>query len=108
MGTQLPEGELVSLGTHKQSSSKDVTVWALRADFEVSQFVSATIQIEWPPKSGTQIDIPENDRAEWMRLPEAQLKMFAYQVPILDALCVHLGITADAPQFVPLETVAGY
>jgi predicted NUDIX family NTP pyrophosphohydrolase len=107
MGAPVPEGELIELGTFKQSSSKDVTIWMLRADFDLARFKSQLITIEWPPKSGQQLEIPENDKATWMRLPEAQLKLFAYQVPILEAFCDRLGITADPPQIVPLETFTG-
>lgn len=102
MGLPVPDGEPVELGTFKQASAKIVTVWMVPGDFDLKRFKSQMTTIEWPPKSGQIVDIPENDKAAWWRLPEAQLKLFAYQVPILDAFCEKLGIAADPPQIVPL------
>jgi predicted NUDIX family NTP pyrophosphohydrolase len=42
--------------------------------------------MEWPPRSGQRITVPEVDRAQWFGLGEAREKMLPSQVPILNAL----------------------
>jgi predicted NUDIX family NTP pyrophosphohydrolase len=48
-------------------------------------------QLEWPPRSGKLIEIPEVDRAEWFDLPAARGKINPGQVPLLDRLVESMG-----------------
>jgi predicted NUDIX family NTP pyrophosphohydrolase len=43
-------------------------------------------QVEWPPKSGCLVDVPEIDRAAWFSVEEALTKITKGQIPIVQAL----------------------
>jgi predicted NUDIX family NTP pyrophosphohydrolase len=74
------------LGTIRQRNGKQVTAWAVEADFDVSAVVSNTFEIEWPPRSGRRQAFPEIDRAAWFDLDTARRKMIAGQEALLDRL----------------------
>ncbi len=86
LGAAPPHGQDVELGTVRQSSAKSVTVYAREADFDASSVSSNVIEIDWPPRSGRKLEIPEVDRAEWFDLATARLKLVKGQVPFLDRL----------------------
>lgn len=81
----LPPGELLLLGEFRQRSGKIVIAYALEGDFDPALLRSNTIEIEWPPRSGRKVTIPEVDRAAWFRIVEAREKMVSGQQPMLDA-----------------------
>lgn len=83
-------GELIALGVFKQPSGKLVSAYALEGEVDPSRLFSNVCQIEWPPKSGRFIDIPEVDRAEWFAPPEALRKIVKGQRPIIEALASKL------------------
>jgi predicted NUDIX family NTP pyrophosphohydrolase len=85
------DGSFLSLGSIRQPSGKEVTAWALEGDFDPAALVSNTCQVEWPPRSGRQIEIPEADRGAWFSLEEARKKIFRGQETLLDRLAVALG-----------------
>jgi len=97
LGSSVPEGVLVSLGMAKQSSGKIVYAWALESDLAVENIKSNMITIDWPPRSGKHMDIPEVDKAAWVTLAEAQTKMVKGQIPLLAALADHLGQALPKP-----------
>lgn len=75
------------LGEFRQRSGKIVTAFAVEApDFDPPAVTSNTFPLEWPPRSGRTIEVPEVDRAEWTPLPLARERLVAGQVPVLDAL----------------------
>lgn len=90
LGSPLPAGELVDLGTVRQSSAKSVTAYALDAAFDATDIRSNTFEMEWPPRSGTRRSFPEVDRAEWVDCATARVKLVAGQVALLDRLLEHL------------------
>jgi predicted NUDIX family NTP pyrophosphohydrolase len=49
----------------KLKSGKQVAAWMLERDADPAAVVSNTFEIEWPPKSGKQITVPEIDQAAW-------------------------------------------
>lgn len=85
-------GNFRQLTPVKLKSGKTVSAWAVEADIELGGFVSNTFQMEWPPKSGRTIEIPEVDRAEWMDIATARQKINAGQVALLTELA---GIVSD-------------
>jgi predicted NUDIX family NTP pyrophosphohydrolase len=85
-----PAGPLVALGHFKQSGGKIVVAFALAGDFDPGSLVSNSIEIDWPPRSGRKLVIPEVDRAAWFSLEEAATKLHLGQRPILTALSAHL------------------
>lgn len=80
------DGALTPLGLFKQPSGKRVAAFALEGGIEPSCVRSNECQIEWPPKSGRMIDIPEIDRAAWFTPQEALVKITKGQRPIIEAL----------------------
>ena len=91
MGSPPPDGHDERLGTVKQSTPKSVTVFARADDFDAENISSNTTEIEWPPRSGRRIDIPEVDRAQWCTVEEARTKLVKGQVPVIDLLLQHLS-----------------
>jgi predicted NUDIX family NTP pyrophosphohydrolase len=91
-----PEGHFHALGEIVQKSGKAVAAWACRGDFDPAKLVSNLCEIEWPPRTGKRLQIPEADRAEWFTLDEARIKLNPAQVPFLDRLAAHLAsVPAD-------------
>ncbi|OZF28676.1 NUDIX domain-containing protein [Rhodococcus sp. 14-2483-1-2] len=86
VGSDVPAGEHIELGTVTQRGGKIVTAFGVEADLDVSNAVSNTVEIEWPPKSGLMKSFPEVDRVEWFPLAQARTKLLASQHPFLDAL----------------------
>lgn len=87
-----PPGDLIALGTFRQSSAKVVIAFALEGDFDPSTLVSNTVSLDWPPKSGRTITIPEVDRAEWMSPERAEARLHKGQRPIVAALRAMLKV----------------
>ena len=81
-----PGTAFLELGSIRQAGGKLVTAWAFAGDCDPSALVSNTCMIEWPPRSGRQLAIPEVDRGAWFSLPEARLSIKSTQVPFLDRL----------------------
>jgi predicted NUDIX family NTP pyrophosphohydrolase len=79
-------GPFLPLGEIRQPSGKIVIAWAMPGDCDPSKLLSNTCMIEWPPRSGKQLEIPEVDRGEWFPIPDARRKIFEAQIPFLDRL----------------------
>jgi predicted NUDIX family NTP pyrophosphohydrolase len=79
-------GEFLDLGSIQQTSGKVVTVWAFEGDCDPSDLVSNTCLIEWPPRSGRSIEIPEVDQGRWFGIAEARRYIRKDQEQILDRL----------------------
>lgn len=86
-----PPGTMLSLGTFRQSSAKQVEAFALEGDFDPAALRSNTFAIEWPPRSGRLQAFPEADRAEWFTPEAARRKLVKGQVQILDVLVARLA-----------------
>ena len=85
------EGDFLDLGTVKQAGGKLVSAWAFAGDGDPAKLVSNRCQVEWPPRSGRVIEIPEIDRGGWFSMIEAKEKILKSQVPFLDRLAHLLG-----------------
>jgi predicted NUDIX family NTP pyrophosphohydrolase len=92
LGSEAPN-TLHDLGTIRYKSGKEVICFAAVGNLDVSTVVSNTIQLEWPPKSGIMIDIPEVDRAEWCPLATARMKLMPAQCDFLTRLEQYLATT---------------
>lgn len=79
-------GDFIELLPQKQKSGKVIYSWALEQDADANAIVSNTFGLEWPPRSGKMIEIPEVDRAAWLSLKEARIRIIPGQVPIIDNL----------------------
>lgn len=79
-------GNFLVLKPVKQKSGKLVHAFALAADIDAAKIVSNTFPLEWPPKSGKFIQVPEIDKAEWFTIAEAKQKINAAQLQLVDEL----------------------
>jgi predicted NUDIX family NTP pyrophosphohydrolase len=86
LATAVPTGPVEDLGEVRQKGGKLVRGWAVRGDLDVGAITSNTVEIEWPPRSGRQLEIPEVDRAEWFSIDVAREKINPAQVDLLDRL----------------------
>jgi predicted NUDIX family NTP pyrophosphohydrolase len=91
MGSPAPDGEVIPLGTVRQSGGKTVTTFAVEGDFDLDGFASNTFEMEWPRGSGRMQAFPEVDRAAWVTVAVARDKLVKGQVPVLDALQESIG-----------------
>jgi predicted NUDIX family NTP pyrophosphohydrolase len=88
---ELDPEQLIELGSIKQKAGKVVEAWAAEADFDPATLASNSFAMEWPPRSGTQQEFPEVDRAQWFDLEEAKEKILPAQAELLDRLLERLG-----------------
>ncbi len=88
IGSPPPDGEAEDLGEIRQRSGKLVHAWALEGDLDPTTVRSNMFELEWPPRSGKLIEIPEVDRAEWFGLEQAREKLNPAQVELLDRLAL--------------------
>jgi predicted NUDIX family NTP pyrophosphohydrolase len=93
LGTPAPDGPVEDLGEVKQKSGKIVSAWAVAGDLDVTEITSNTVEVQWPPRSGKMLEIPEVDRAEWFGIQQARDKINAAQAELLDRLAEILGPT---------------
>lgn len=87
------EEEYVSLGNIKQKSGKIVHAWAFNGNIsDDNQIVSNKCDLEWPPRSGTHIQIPEVDDGKFFDIETAKIKINSAQVPLIERLLKHLNL----------------
>ncbi len=90
-GHPAPAGEPIELGSIQQKGGKVVHGWALEGDLDPATAHSNTVEMDWPPRSGRRITIPEIDRVEWFTPAEARRRIKATQIPLLERLEAALG-----------------
>jgi predicted NUDIX family NTP pyrophosphohydrolase len=90
LGVAPPDAEARDLGEIRQKSGKRVRAFALEGDLDADAAVSNTTVVQWPPRSGRTIEIPEVDRAEWFDLDTAAEKLNPAQVELLHRLTASL------------------
>jgi predicted NUDIX family NTP pyrophosphohydrolase len=88
---ELDPEQLVELGSIRQRAGKVVEAWAAEAEFDPATLASNTFEMEWPPRSGSQREFPEVDRAEWFDLTAAREKILPAQAELLDRLVEQLS-----------------
>jgi len=67
----IPQAPFLDLGSIRQRSGKIVSAWAFEGDCVPDALISNTCEIEWPPRSGRRLEIPEIDRGRWFSMNEA-------------------------------------
>jgi predicted NUDIX family NTP pyrophosphohydrolase len=85
-GHYAPDGTALPLGEIRQKGGKLVVAWALEGNLDPASASSNTFPMEWPPRSGRTIQVPEIDRVAWFDLDAAREKLKAAQHPLLDRL----------------------
>jgi predicted NUDIX family NTP pyrophosphohydrolase len=89
-GFDAPENGM-ALGELKQAGGKLVTAWAAEGDCDPGRLVSNPCRLEWPPRSGRQIEFPEVDRGAWFAMEEAVKRILKSQQPFLERLAGELN-----------------
>lgn len=89
--------ELEPLPSRVTTRGKRVSAWLAHGDLDLTRFVSGRIDIDWPPRSGRRISIPELDQAAYFAAALACRKILPGQAPILlDALRIIAGRAGEA------------
>jgi predicted NUDIX family NTP pyrophosphohydrolase len=76
----LPLGDVVL------KSGKVIHGWAVEGDLDPADAHSNEAEVEWPPKSGRRLVIPEIDRVEWFAPDEARRRLHPVQAAFVDRL----------------------
>ena len=84
--SHMPTGPFTELASVTQKGGKIVHAWTFDGDCDPTTLVSNTFTMEWPPKSGRQVEFPEIDRAEFFDLSVARTKINSAQVGLIDEL----------------------
>lgn len=82
----IPSGSFVALTPVKQKGGKIVHAWAVEGTCDPTTIVSNTFLMEWPPRSGQQMEFPEIDRADFFDPETARQKINPAQVALIDEL----------------------
>src|SRR3954465_10985426 len=61
-------GPFHPLSPVKQKGGKVVHAWSCEGDLDTTRIRSNTFTIEWPPRSGRKMEVPEVDQAEFFDL----------------------------------------
>jgi predicted NUDIX family NTP pyrophosphohydrolase len=88
-----PEGQFIPLGHIRQSGGKLVSAWAFEGDCDPATIQSNLFSMEWPKGSGKMQEFPEIDRAQWFPFPIARQRILKGQIPFLERLAKHLGLS---------------
>jgi predicted NUDIX family NTP pyrophosphohydrolase len=80
------DGKFIELGTIQQKNGKVVHAWAVEGDINHETIFSNTCEIEWPPRTGKKLTIPEIDRAAWFNPSIAKQKINPAQAELVDRL----------------------
>ncbi len=92
LGSAAPEDdELLELPVVK-ASGKHIYPFLARGDFDPESLVSNMTEIEWPPRSGTRISIPEVDAVAWIRLESAREYLHKGQARIVEHVRAELEV----------------
>ena len=79
-----PTGQFLALKPIRQKGGKIVHAWAFQGDCDPTAIVSNTFSMEWPPKSGRQVEVPEIDRADFFDVDAARRKINAAQMAFVE------------------------
>lgn len=86
-----PDGDFKALQPVLQKGGKQVYCWLVRGDFDVHALKSNTFSMEWPPRSGRMMAVPEVDRVEWFSLESAKMKINERQAALLEEAAAVIG-----------------
>ena len=90
-GHRPPDAAAIDLGEVRMRSGKVVHGFAIEGDLDPARLTSMSVEVEWPPRSGRRIQVPEIDRVLWADPPEAHRRLNAAQSAFVDRLLVVLA-----------------
>jgi predicted NUDIX family NTP pyrophosphohydrolase len=76
-------------------SGKVVHAWAVEGDLDASQVRSNVFELEWPPRSGKKLSVPEVDRGAWFSLQAGLEKINPAQAGFIRELARLLKLPLD-------------
>ncbi len=85
------DGDFQELSPVKLKSGKMVYAWAVEGEADAGAIRSNSFPMEWPPKSGRTIMVPEVDKAGWFDTEEAREMLNPAQVALVNELIDKLG-----------------
>jgi predicted NUDIX family NTP pyrophosphohydrolase len=86
-----PSTPHLDLGEVTLKSGKVIHAWAVEGDLDPALCHSNEIEVEWPPRTGRRLTIPEVDRVAWFGLAEAHRRAHPAQAAFVERLEVQLG-----------------
>jgi predicted NUDIX family NTP pyrophosphohydrolase len=92
-GQPAPDGDALYLGEVRLRSGKVVHGWATEGDMDPMAIRSMRVDVEWPPKSGRMISVPEIDRVLWADPAEARRRLNPSQAAFVGRLLQALART---------------
>jgi predicted NUDIX family NTP pyrophosphohydrolase len=81
----------LDLGEVTLKSGKVIRAWAVEGDLDPAVSTSNEIEIEWPPRTGRRLVIPEVDRVAWFRAAEGRRRAHPAQAAFVERLEARLG-----------------
>jgi len=91
-----PTDGTLPLGQVQLGSGKIVVGWAAEGDLDPATATSNTVVVEWPPRTGRRIRVPEVDRVAWVSPDDARRLLNQAQAAFVDRL---LETLADGAEF---------
>ncbi|MEP6683234.1 MAG: NUDIX domain-containing protein [Parafilimonas sp.] len=86
LGKKVLSKKFIELSVVKAKSGKAVYAFAAEENFDITNITSNVCLVDWPPRSGKKIKVPEIDKAEWFDIETAKKKIIGYQLPLIDEL----------------------
>jgi len=86
-----PNAPHLDLGEVTLKSGKVIRAWAVEGDLDATLCRSNEIEIEWPPRTGRRLTIPEVDRLAWFGPVEARRRAHPVQAEFVERLEARLG-----------------
>lgn len=91
-GQPAPDGQTpIDLGEVRMRSGKTVHAWAYEGNMDPANLTSLEVEVEWPPKTGLTVVVPEIDRVMWARPAEARRRLNPAQAEFVDRLLAALA-----------------
>lgn len=84
----------IDLGEIRQKTGKIVHAWAFEGDWKGPLRCQSFFELEWPPRSGKKIEVPEVDKAEFFNIEEAKAKIISAQAELIERLEIILNAKA--------------
>jgi predicted NUDIX family NTP pyrophosphohydrolase len=91
VGSKVLAEKFIELTPVKSKSKKTIYAFAAEQDFDTSNITSNLCWVDWPPRSGKRMEVPEVDKAEWFDVETAKKKILSYQLPLIDELIKKLS-----------------
>lgn len=80
----------LDLGEVSLKSGKVIRAWAVEGNLDPAASTSNEIEIEWPPRTGRRLVIPEVDRVAWFVVGEAMRRAHPAQAAFIERLDARL------------------